>query len=176
MARYLVITAVGEDRPGLVNTLSEAILESGANIDESRMALLGGEFAMILLVSGDDVVIERLEQMLPSIGERTGLTLSGKETTPPAANEPTLPYEVTVVAMDQPGIVHFVTDFFSSRGINIRELSTTTYAAPHTGAPMFSMEMVVDIPAGSKLSSLRGEFVDYCDEQMIDAVIEPVSG
>ena len=176
MTRYLVITAVGEDRPGLVNTLSEAILESGANIDESRMALLGGEFAMILLVSGDDAVIDTLEQMLPAIGEQTGLTLSGKETTPPAASEPTLPYEVTVVAMDQPGIVHAVTEFFSSHGINIRELSTTTYAAPHTGAPMFSMEMVVDIPAGNKLPSLRSEFVDYCDEQMIDAMIEPVSG
>ena len=176
MARYLVISAVGEDRPGLVNTLSESILESGANIDESRMALLGGEFAMILLVSGDDAVIVRLEESLPEIAGNIGLSISGKETTPRSTEEPTLPYEVTVVAMDQPGIVHSVTEFFSSHGINIRELSTSTYAAPHTGAPMFSMEMVVDIPAGNRLSSLRSEFIDYCDEQMIDAMIEPVSG
>ncbi len=176
MTRYLVITAVGEDRPGLVKTLSESILEIGANIDESRMALLGGEFAMILLVSGEQEAIERLQRALSEIGEKTGLTITGRETTPKSAGEATLPYEVTVVAMDHPGIVHSVTEFFSSRGINIRELSTSTYPAPHTGAPMFSMEMVVDIPAGNKLSSLRSEFVDYCDEQMIDAMIEPVAG
>ncbi len=176
MTRYLVITAVGEDRPGLVKTLSESILALDANIDESRMALLGGEFAMILLVSGEQEAIGRLRQALPEIGEATGLQISARETTPKAGGETTLPYEVTVVAMDQPGIVHSVTEFFSSRGINIRELSTSTYPAPHTGAPMFSMEMAVDIPAGNRLSSLRGEFVDYCDEQMIDATIEPVAG
>ncbi len=176
MTRFLVISAVGEDRPGLVNTLSESMLELGANIDESRMALLGGEFAMILLVSADEAVIDKLQQALPQISQQTGLTISGKETTPRPEGERTMPYEVTVVAMDQPGIVHSVTDFFASRGINIRELSTRTYAAAHTGAPMFSMEMMVDIAAGNRLSLLRNEFVEYCDDQLIDAMIEPVAG
>lgn len=176
MTRFLVISAVGEDRPGLVNTLSESILELGANIDESRMALLGGEFAMILLVSADEAVIDHLQQSLPQIGEKTGLTISCKETAPRSEAARTMPYEVTVVAMDHPGIVHSVTEFFASRGINIRDLSTRTYAAAHTGAPMFALAMTVDIVAGNRLSQLRNDFVAYCDDQLIDAMIEPVAG
>ena len=47
---YVVLTAVGPDRPGLVNALASLIRDAGANIEDSRMAILGGEFAVILLI------------------------------------------------------------------------------------------------------------------------------
>lgn len=176
MSKYLVVTASGEDRPGLVKTLSESFKAAGANIDESRMALLGGEFAMILLVSGEADAIDELKQKLPQMGEDIGLTISARETTAPNGAAPTMPYQVSAVAMDQPGIVHGITEFFSSRGINIRELSTDTYAAAHSGTPMFALDMVVDIGVGTKVSALRHEFIDYCDEHLIDASLEPGTG
>jgi glycine cleavage system transcriptional repressor len=175
MTRYLVISAVGEDRPGIVKTLSESIVAVGANIDESRMTLLGGEFAGILLVSGDADVMEALQVALPEIERKTGLSITTKETTPRISEQQTMPYEVTAVAMDQPGIVHRVTEFFSERDINIRELSTSTYAAAHSGTPMFALEMIVDVATGSRVSQLRKDFVDFCDDLLIDAAIESVN-
>ena len=175
MTRYLVVSVVGEDRPGLVNSLSESIMAEGANIDESRMTLLGGEFAGILLVSGSDEVIGRLQDTLKGIGNENSLTIVTKETIPGASSQQTMPYEVSVVAMDQQGIVHKVTEFFSEHGINIRELSTSTYAAAHSGTPMFAMEMIVDLAVGSRVSQLRNEFVSFCDDLLIDASIESVN-
>ena len=175
MTRYLVVSVVGEDRPGLVNRLSESITGVGANIDESRMTLLGGEFAGILLVSGADKVIDELGEILQDVAAAHGLTVTTKETNPGAAGEQTMPYEVSVVAMDQQGIVHKVTEFFSSRHINIRELSTSTYAAAHSGTPMFSMEMIVDLAVGSRVSQLRNDFVAFCDDLLIDATLESIN-
>ncbi|HDO34642.1 MAG TPA: glycine cleavage system protein R, partial [Chromatiales bacterium] len=53
MNNLLVVSALGQDRPGIVNELSLAILNCGCNIEDSRMTVLGGEFAVILLVSGN---------------------------------------------------------------------------------------------------------------------------
>jgi glycine cleavage system transcriptional repressor len=76
--------------------------------------------------------------------------------------------------MDQPGIVHNLASFFSQRQINIQEMVTSSYAAAHTGTPMFAVHMTVDIPASLQISVLRDEFMDFCDQLNLDAVMEPV--
>jgi glycine cleavage system transcriptional repressor len=81
-----------------------------------------------------------------------------------------------VVALDQPGIVHNLARFFSRRNINIQEMVTTSYAAAHTGTPMFSVHLTVEIPATQQISALREEFMEFCDQLNLDAVIEPVKG
>jgi glycine cleavage system transcriptional repressor len=87
-----------------------------------------------------------------------------------------MPYAVDVVALDNPGIVHSLASFFSSRNINIQDLTTTSYSAAHTGTPMFSVHMSVDIPAQLHIATLRDEFMDFCDQLNLDAIIEPVKG
>ena len=67
-------------------------------------------------------------------------------------------------------------DFFSSRMINIEDLVTSGYSAAHTGTPMFSVHMVVSIPADMHIAELREEFMDFCDELNLDAIIEPIKG
>ena len=84
-----------------------------------------------------------------------------------------VPYTVDVVAMDHPGIVHEIADFFATRDINIEEMSTWTYPAAHTGAPMFSLNMTVSLPAGVHIGRLRDEFTGFCDNLNLDATIEP---
>ena len=74
--------------------------------------------------------------------------------------------------MDHPGIVHPITEFFSGKQINIEELETETYAAPHTGATMFSLQMTVAVPTGVAISHLRETFIDFCDELNLDASFE----
>jgi glycine cleavage system transcriptional repressor len=86
---------------------------------------------------------------------------------------PLVPYSINVVAMDHPGIVHNLANFFALRGINIEELSTDTYPAPHTGTTMFSVNMTVGIPADTHIPTLRGDFLDHCDSLNLDAIFEP---
>ena len=64
---FLVISAVGADHPGLVNDLSRSILEYGCNIEDSRMTVLGGEFAAILLVEGKWNTLAKVENALPEL-------------------------------------------------------------------------------------------------------------
>jgi len=170
---YLVISALGSDKTGIVNDLSEAALNSGCNIADSRMVALGGEFAIILMASGNWNDIAKLESMLPGLQKRSGLTIITRRTEQRAAQANLIPYEVEVVSIDHPGIVYQLAHFFSTRNINIEELNTGSYSAAHTGTPMFSLNMVVDVPADLHIAQLREEFLDFCDALNMDAVIEP---
>ena len=171
---YLVITALGKDRPGIVNTLSKSVLDSGCNITNSRMAVLGGEFALILLINGSEDAVAAMQKQLPSLEERLHLTIIAKTTAPRVAEQHWIPYRVEVVAMDHPGIVHPITEFFSTQKINIEELETETYAAPHTGATMFALQMTVAVPHTLPISQLRETFIDFCDGLNLDAIFEAV--
>ena len=170
---YLVITAAGEDQVGLVERFSSKIAESGCNIEQSRMVVLGGQFAILVLVSGAWNALSKLEIQLEPLGEQLGLSIVVKRTRARELTQPVLPYHVEVVALDHPGIVHNLAKFFSRFGINIEELSTDTYAAPHTGTQMFSVQMEVGVPAKTHIPTLRGEFFDYCDDLNLDATFEP---
>ncbi|OGS91983.1 MAG: glycine cleavage system protein R [Gallionellales bacterium GWA2_60_18] len=173
---YLMITASGEDKVGLVDRLSSRITESGCNIEESRMAVLGGQFALIMLVSGPWNALSKLEGQMDALGEKLGLTIIHSRTRKRDQTRPALPYSVEVVAMDHPGIVRSLSTFFSKHGINIEELRTDTYPAPHTGTPMFSVTMTVGVPADTHIPTLRGDFLDYCDDLNLDVIFEPVRG
>ena len=172
MSKNLVISALGNDKPGLVNQLSKAILENGGNISESRMMVLGGEFAIMLLVTGSQDCINNINSKLEEIGNALGLTIIAKETQTQESKQKRLPYQVKVVSMDHPGIVHNITDFLSNRNLNIEEIETKTYPAAHTGTPMFSLDMTISVPADSPVRTLRDEFIVFCDDLSLDASLE----
>lgn len=172
MDKNFVISALGNDKPGIVNKLSKSILDHGGNITDSRMMVLGGEFAIMLLVTGSQECINNINSKLESIGKTLDLTLIAKETQPQDSDQKRLPYKVTVVSMDHPGIVHDISDFLSSRNLNIEEIETKTYPAAHTGTTMFSLEMIISVPADSSVRTLRDEFVTFCDDLNLDASLE----
>ncbi len=171
---YLVISALGEDKPGLIHGLSRQILESGCNVEDSRMTVLGGDFAILMLVTGNWSNIAKLEAQLPNIEKSLGMTINSRRTSKKPPSQKLLPYMVEVVSMDHPGIVHSLADFFSTRQINVQDLVTSSYSAAHTGTPMFTVHMTVGVPADTHIASLREEFMDFCDQLNLDAVIEPV--
>jgi glycine cleavage system transcriptional repressor len=176
MSNYLVITAVGNDRPGIVNDITKQILESGCNIADSRMTILGGEFAIILLLSGNWNAIAKVEDLLPRLGDKLGLSVNCKRTEPRPQKGSLLNYHVDALAIDQPGLVHQVAEFFSSRNINIESLNTDSYNAAHTGTPMFSISMTVNIPADQSIAQIREQYLDFCDALNMDGMMEPVRG
>lgn len=172
MNKNLVISALGNDKPGIVNELSKTILAQGGSIAESRMTVLGGEFAMMLLVTGTQESIDNILSKLEETGEKLNLTLIAKDTQPREQNQKRLPYQVKVISMDHPGIVHTISDFLSSHDLNIEEVETKTYPAAHTGTPMFSLDMTISIPADRSVRNLRDEFITFCDQLNLDASLE----
>lgn len=173
MSNYLVMSALGQDRPGIVNQLSRAILDNGCNVEDSRMTVLGGEFALILMVSGGWDAIAKLEGQMPSLQDELGLTIIARRTEERTSATGLVPYEIDVVSMDHPGIVHDVAEFFSNRNINIEEMNTGSYAAAHTGTPMFSLKMTIAAPADIPIGQLRDDFAEFCDDLNLDAALEP---
>ncbi|AKH21633.1 glycine cleavage system protein R [Sedimenticola thiotaurini] len=170
---YLVISALGKDRPGIVDELSKAILNIGCNIADSRMTVLGGEFAILLMVEGNWNTLGKLEEAIPALEQQLDLTIIVKRTEARDSTARALPYVVDVVSLDHPGIVHQLANFFSQRKINIEDMATTSYAAPHTGTVMFSVHMTVGIPADLHIATLRDDFMEFCDTINLDAIIEP---
>lgn len=176
MKNQLVITILGEDRPGLVCALARAVLDCGCSLGDSRMTVLGGEFAMVMLVRGNWNTLVKLEGQLTRLAQTLGLTINYRRTERRHNQDDILPYAVEVIALDQPGILNNLAQFFAGRAINIEEMATRSYPAPHTGTLMFSVNLIVGIPARIHIALLREEFMDFCDDLNLDAVMEPVKG
>lgn len=173
MQEFLVVSAIGEDRPGIINALSQCATATGCNIQDTRMTVLGGEFALLMMLSGNETQIAAATSALPPIADQFGLTTIFRRTRPRRLDQAASPYQISVVAIDHPGIVREIAGFFSNRQINIEEMETGTYAAAHTGTPMFSLELTVNIPANTPIAGLKDAFLVFCDERNLDASIEP---
>jgi len=174
MTTKLVISALGADRPGIVDELSNIIYQHSLNIEDSRMTVLGGEFAILLLVSGEQPAIENLQEKSTDIEQTLQMRLLIKPTTESTPADNSIPYSVEVAAIDHPGIVNNISRFFSSRNINIVNLQTERYAAPHTGSPMFALHMTIGISADTNIAQLRDAFMQVCDELNLDAELKNI--
>jgi glycine cleavage system transcriptional repressor len=175
MKRFAILTAIGSDRVGIVDDLTTSILKERCNIEESRMAVLGGEFAVMLLLSGMPADIESLVGRATGLAENLGLHISMKETTAPKADPQMRPYVIESVSLDTPGIVHSVTALLRRHGINIENLETDTTAAPWTGAPMFVMRGRISVPPDVSLARLKEELESLEAEQNLDVRLTPVT-
>lgn len=176
-ARQLIaLSAIGPDRTGMVHELTRIIADAGGNIIESRMTTLGSEFAMLLLIGGNWHAIGKVEREIEKLQGEAEYSLQLRRTDPRAVRTDQMPYSVDIVCLDQAGIVSAVSGFFSARNIDIAECDTHSYAAAHSGAPMFSVRMIVNVPGRIHLGVLREEFMDFCDHLNLDAILEPVKG
>ena len=174
MSVQLVITALGEDRPGIVDELSKVLSKQQLNIEDSRMSVLGGEFAILMLVSGASNSIDEFIDEIPGLEDSLRMKLQVKLTRKKPDTQEVTPFAVEVVSIDHLGIVQDIARFFSSRNINIVDLDTSRYAGAHTGTPMFALHITVEIPADEPIARLREEFISSCDELNLDAKIIPM--
>ena len=62
----------------------------------------------------------------------------------------------------------------ASNELDIQEMASNTYLASQTGAKMFSLHMLINIPVDISISAIRGDFIDFCDRLNLDAIMEPV--
>ena len=168
MNDFLVLTAIGKDRPGIVDELSSVLLDSDLNIEDSRMSVLGGEFAIILLISGSADALQSIQNKQAELEQSLNLSVLLKITQQqPSANNQ-VDYCIKVVGMDNPGIVHKLTRFLSEHQINIDDLETESYSAPHTGSPMFAVYMTVKISNTLDADKIKHDFIELCDDLSLD--------
>jgi len=172
MSKFAVLTALGPDRPGLIDEISSFLSKRQINIEDSRMAVLGGEFAIILLASSDDDPIKSLEKDRGEIEKTTGLELFIKPTISPKERtvDPSTPHRLHVTSLDHPGLVHDVTRLLHRYNINIESMETHVKNAPISGTPIFNMFCVVTVPVKNKLSNIKNELIEL--EHRLDVDIE----
>jgi len=174
MRTELVFTLTGKDRIGLVEEVTGAFLALDGNVETSRMMRLGGEFAMLVLVS---VPTERLAELDATA---SALTEEGYLVTTRPVNEAEgdrtgwLPYRVSVTGADHEGIIHQIAHGLSERGINIESMDTATIQAPVSGTPLFSMSGVALVPPTIAEEDWIGTLIEAGNQANVD--IEVVTG
>jgi glycine cleavage system transcriptional repressor len=173
---HLILTAVGPDQVGLVEKISQFIVQHGCNIEDSKMAVFCGEFAVIILTTGESGTLVKVANAYHELEIQTGLTISIKTPSNRKATESFLPYRLTASCMDHPGIVHKVSQVLSRHGVNIESMETKTYAAPVSGTPIFRLEAVVSIPSKTNINALRERFTEIQREENIDIELSATKG
>lgn len=170
---HLILTAVGPDRVGLVEKISEFISRHECNIEDSKMAVFCGEFAVILLISGDGANLVKIGRDYRAIETETGLAISIKTPSARTPSQAMLPYKLTASCMDHPGIVYRISNALSSLGVNIESMETKTYAAPVSGTPIFQLEANIAVPTRTNINHLRERFAEIQREENIDIDLAP---
>jgi glycine cleavage system regulatory protein len=163
----LVLTFIGPDRPGLVNTISVTIANAGGSWLESRLAQLAGQFAGIVLVRVPANAAASLTAALAALrAEGLSVTITeGCEAAPPQEYEA---LTLEVLGHDRPGIVRDVTQTLRKLGVNIEELSSSIESAPFTGEDMFRAAIKVSVPSHVPLEDVRRSLEQLADEIMVD--------
>lgn len=156
MKNQLLVTLVGEDRPGIVARLTEVFVKHGANLEESRMAVLGKEFAAIILITVPESQQEGLKRDLNSLKEDAlAVTTKSTDAIDPARFAGYQQLKISVNGADHEGIVHKVSRFLKDHGINIQTMDTNVVHAPETGTPLFQMNAVVLAPKSISQAELQ---------------------
>jgi glycine cleavage system transcriptional repressor len=170
---YLVVTVVGPDRRGIVEKITAVTLDYRANIEESRMARLGGEFAVIMLLS---LPGEREEDLLIGLDrlKEYGLTIITRQTNLSRLErfQGYVPYEISVFGADHEGIVYSVARYLTSERMNIETMDTRVTQAPVSGTPLFSMQAIVQAPPELTISQLRQKLAEVGDELGVDIEVK----
>jgi glycine cleavage system transcriptional repressor len=167
--RHIVLTAIGQDRPGLVEEVSEFVLAHGGSIEDSRMANLQGQFAIMVLIGAAQEAIDRIRADLDALTSQTRVHAQVTEAVTAGVRVASrLPFRLTGRALDQPGLVHVVANLLRSLNVNIESMDTTLEAAPITAAPVFAMDLIIAVPTDTPVPKLRDELTRVCDPLNID--------
>jgi glycine cleavage system transcriptional repressor len=173
-ASHLVLTAIGPDKPGLVRAISSVVLGASASVEDSRMAILGGEFALIMLVSGTEVAVSRVEREALLLESELGLKFLFKRTSR-ESHRPFIRHAIRVTGVDRPGIVHAVTDLLAKRAVNVASLESRLSFAADTGTPLFDLEAELQVPSEATLAELRRELGALCQDENLDFSLDAKS-
>ncbi|MDA0350484.1 MAG: glycine cleavage system protein R [Verrucomicrobia bacterium] len=164
---HLVITFMGKDRPGLVESIASAIARKGGNWLESRMSHLGGQFAGVLRVSIDEEHEAGLMKALLQLQE-TGLSLTIRSEPASIDSKTRSLVIMEIIGSDQVGIVSRISGLLASLGVNVEELETELTTAPMSAELLFKARGCLQLPARLAMETLRDELEAIASDLMVD--------
>ena len=170
MGTSLVITIIGNDRPGIVERLSEVVLAAGANWEESRMARLAGKFAGILHVDVAPASADALASGLRAMSS-DGLTVVVERSGTPA-DDRLRTVRLELVGNDHPGIIRDISRVLAHAQVNIEELDTGVSGAPMSGEQLFRARAQLRLPAAVTTEWLRERLEALAGELMVDVTLD----
>ncbi len=166
MSKSLVITLIGDDRPGIVESISRVIVEHGGEWVESRMANLGGKFAGILRVNLPDDQSESFTQKLKSTSD--GLEIHVEQVRDDAAEAAGQCYKLELVGQDRPGIIHRISSLLVKHGATVEELNSEVVDASMSGEKLFKANITLCLADGHSEDELRDVLEQLADELIVD--------
>ena len=161
-----ILTVLGDDRPGLVSTLSAPISAHGGSWERSQMSRLAGKFAGIVVVSVADARVDALTADLGALSEQ-GLQVLVERTDEPVDRE-TLRLSLDLLGADHPGIVAEISASLAAHDVNIEELTTDVRDAPMSGGTIFQAHAVLTAPLATSTDELRSLLEGLANELMVD--------
>ncbi|MEE3289099.1 MAG: ACT domain-containing protein [Pseudomonadota bacterium] len=166
MTTYLVLTAIGEDKPGLVESLAQVIADNSGNWLESSMSQLAGKFAGILRVSVSDSEVDQLISALDGISDQLTLVIERVD----SDFEIELPQtvELNLIGNDRPGIIREFSHVLTSLSVNVEQLSTDCVPAPMSSEVLFKAKANLKVPVGLKLEVLQQEIERLADDLIVE--------
>jgi glycine cleavage system regulatory protein len=164
----LILTIIGQDKPGIVESIAKTISAENGNWLESRMMRLGGQFGGILRLEVDKSRESALVTKLRALeGQGLAITVQADRTSLAA-----LPHERTLllelVGQDQPGIISQISTALAQNGVNVEELETECSSAPMTGETLFHAKAEIQVPAQCDLARLRADLEKIASDLMVE--------
>lgn len=165
----LAVTAIGADRPGIVAAVATVLHDRGANVEDSAMTILGGHFAIVMLVESDDDPDE-LQEALHVATEDVGLTVHVTLATGGRASaDPT--HLLSVYGPDRTGILAGVTAALARADANITDLETRLLGADGDD-PVYAM--VIELVAPDAHEAVAEAVAAACEELGVDHTLRAI--
>jgi glycine cleavage system regulatory protein len=166
MTTYLVLTIIGNDKPGLVERLAKVIAANSGNWLHSSMSQLAGKFAGILQVSVPDSNADQLIADLNGLSDSLKLVIEKVSAANLVAPQRTV--AMHLVGNDRPGIIRDVSAALARSGVNVEDLETECGPAPMSSDILFRAKAVLMVSDTTDLDSLRQELERIADDLIVE--------
>ena len=174
MQTHLILSAIATDDPQEFARLIRVIHESGCGIREARLLRFGDHVTVVAGVTGHWNAVAKLEDALARLDGEDGLQVVASRADGDPARSEIIPYLAEITGVDRPGVLAQMVRFFAERGISIEDLHATTNRTQYSETQVGSAHITVGLPVTLSLATVRGEFMDLCDEINVDGVLAPL--
>lgn len=167
----LTITAISRSESNIFTELTKLIAKNDCSIHFSHFYSIGLDSTLVLNVTGNWSGIAKIEAALPALAKKLNSEILFKRSHLEKINQQYLPYRIEIIALDQPGIVYEICEFFDTQEVHVQNWESEVNMRHNT--PIFKLKILVYIPTDNNIADLREQFLIFCDELNLDGIMEP---
>ena len=170
MSDIVAVTAIGNDRPGIVAAVTRALFDLGCNLEDVTSTILRGHFSMTLIVRASSVGADGIEERLSALADEFDLVVEVRPVQETDAHIEPPTHMISVYGSDKPGIVFRVAEALARLGMNITDLNSRLIG--EEGDPVYAMQIEVQAQAGSDLNDV---LTPLREELGVELSVHPIS-